>query len=210
MNHPIRQSVIVGLITAACVLVPVSLAAARHGASITCLGGQVHIVASQYPEGGAYVLDGGTPVPFTGGFALVLDALQHHIVITAPDWPTFDQSAGPCSEETTTTTTTTTTTPATTTTIPATTTTAGTTTTIPATTTTVPPTTTEGATTTVAPVVTTAPTTPPTARPQAPTPPPVAALPVTAAKGTTTVTLMAAMAVALGALLIGLATRRRA
>jgi hypothetical protein len=148
--------------------------AAGHSASIGCgADGNVHVSATQY-NAASYSIDGGAPVAFTGGFSLTLSGTAHTVKITADDWPTFLETAGPCEQPTTTTVkVTTTTAAATTTTIdrcppedepctPGTvnvTTTTGpaTSTTAPATTTTGPP----GATTTTGPSTTTTTTTAP-------------------------------------------------
>lgn len=73
-----------------------------HSVSLRCnSAGQVVISATQYGSG-AYSLNGAPAVPFTGGFNLVLSGTSaQHIVVTADDWPTFDQTLGPCEQPTT-------------------------------------------------------------------------------------------------------------
>jgi hypothetical protein len=76
-----------------------------HSASISCgRDGQVHISVSNYGEA-VRVVDGGIEQPFHGGFTMELSGTSRHtIVITADDWPTFNESAGPCVQPTTSTT----------------------------------------------------------------------------------------------------------
>jgi len=75
---------------------------AGHVADIQCESdGAVHYSASLYGSG-SYSIDGGATVPFQGGFSGTLPGTSAHtLTITAPDWPTFSQSAGPCVQPTT-------------------------------------------------------------------------------------------------------------
>jgi hypothetical protein len=93
---------------------------AGHRASIECTrNGKVNFHADSYGSG-TYSVDGSAPIAFQGGFDFMLSGLvSHTLTVTADDWPTFSESAGPCKqpeEPTTTTGATTTTVGATTTT----------------------------------------------------------------------------------------------
>lgn len=92
----------------ATILAPAGVAAA-HNPHIECVAsgphaGQVHFWATDY-NAGSYRVNSGTTHPFSGAFDVYLDGtVAEHGVITAPDWPTFDDSRGPCTQPTTTTT----------------------------------------------------------------------------------------------------------
>jgi hypothetical protein len=93
--------------------------AAGHSADIACQPDGSVLVSAQSYGAATYRVDGGAPVAFTGGFTLTLPGTaQHSVVVEADDWPTFDQTAGPCTQPTTTTQATTTTASSTTTTKP--------------------------------------------------------------------------------------------
>jgi hypothetical protein len=72
--------------------------AAGHQAGIICQDGSVLVGAITYVQGGSYSIDGAGWIHFQNGFGpLTLSGnVRHHLVVTAPDWPTFDDYAGPC------------------------------------------------------------------------------------------------------------------
>ena len=77
--------------------------AAGHQAGIICQDGQVLVGAITYVNGGKYSIDGAPFVSFNPGFGPIplSGNARHHLVVTATDWPTFDDYAGPCIEQTT-------------------------------------------------------------------------------------------------------------
>jgi hypothetical protein len=77
--------------------------AAGHQAGIICQDGQVLAGAITYVNGGRYSIDGAPFVSFNPAFGPIplSGNARHHLVVTAPDWPTFDDYAGPCVAPTT-------------------------------------------------------------------------------------------------------------
>lgn len=158
------QLAALGLIVAAAVIVPSHMAAA-HNASLACQAdGRIKFTADSYGAG-SWSVNGGSPHTFSGGFTVFLPGdTAVRGVIVAPDWPRFDQTAGPCVQPTTTTVRATTTTAAAATTTSARSTTSTSTTTAPSSPSTTAPSTSSTPTTTRETPTSTS-TTPPTSAP---------------------------------------------
>jgi hypothetical protein len=79
-------------------------AASAHWIDTGCDGATAWMAGHDYPQGGTYSIDGGTPVQFAGAFGVTAPGdVAHTIVVTAPDWPTLTDTTPVCVEATTTT-----------------------------------------------------------------------------------------------------------